>query len=73
MVGAFSVHGFNEQMFGADEQVPGRVKATKGYRPEGDVGRRNQMTVELALVLVLGALALWTEIDARRQGSSNHA
>jgi hypothetical protein len=31
------------------------------------------MTLELALVLVLGALALWTEIDARRQGSSNHA
>jgi hypothetical protein len=31
------------------------------------------MTLELALVLVLGALALWTEIDVRRQGSSNHA
>jgi len=24
MVGAFSVHGITEQIFGADEQVPGR-------------------------------------------------
>ena len=24
MAGAFSVHGFDEKIFGADEQVPGR-------------------------------------------------
>jgi len=29
MAGAFSVDGFNEQIFGADKQVPGRVQSYK--------------------------------------------
>jgi hypothetical protein len=28
---------FDKQIFGADEQVPGRGQATKRYQPEGDV------------------------------------
>jgi hypothetical protein len=70
VAGAFSVHGSNEQIFGADEQNPRTVtKRLLGVRPTSSAERGQGRTDSLTPALLMAGAFLLYDTDEQMFGA----